>query len=959
MHFKHFKFNSKKIRLTLGVSLILFFSKLTFAQINTIKIETSKPIKTGELFIQAFEGSKPVQSLILMIDNKKYQTNSAGSLLIELTEGPIKIFLPQSEKTLTASIFENQQTYFKIEIEKKELLSTSLETPDDSETLNSTDTETVSSKVKAADPGEILVLAPQSRVSFTALLELRKKNSGVSEILGSEQMARQGDSDAASSLRRVTGLTLLDGKYVFVRGLGDRYSSVQLNGFSLPSPEPARKVVPLDLFPVSILDQVQVQKSYASSFPGEFGGGLIQLETKSKPQETFVQVGTSVNYEPSDQFLTYAGGKTDYLGQDDGTRQMPSRVKAALLSGKKLVDNGDPTTGFSKEELRALGIQFKKNYSTFERKDSSLPNLQLGLGLKKETALWKWGVTGSGSYNTDQDVISQQSSKLDVPRPGELVLSETSVSEIYEIERKLSLATDLSAEYDSTHQLRLTLLSLRHSTDETQIEEFSGPGVNDFSRQRTRTEWVERNLNVQQVQTQHKLGPAHKMALKWGRSQIRREAPDQKEVNYRKVSAEDPYQLDAEVSGNIRTFNDLAENSQDLAVNFEGRYEKLNYQLGLGQIVRSRESDTFRFQFVKDYLAGNTPDLTLNPDQIFSNENDWILVNQTGTADSYSGSQITEHAFLDLKYAIHPQWELSSGLRIESSEQTVKTYFYYSPDDTQSLGENKTLNQLPAYSLKWTPSDKWRLRLAYGETIAKPDFRELSTVRYIDDETGYEAKGNTALVPTIILNLDQRIEYYFAPDEFVSVGLFYKKFENPIEDVFQPLAGSLIKVPQNALSAENRGLEFESRVSLRRWARGLRRWSILGNISWIDSEVQLNPETASQLTSEKRALQGQSPYVVNLGLFYDRPLLGFQGSLMYNVLGRRITEVGTDQRPDIFEEPIHQVDLNVSKRNKSGLSFGFKIRNLIDPKIQSSQGGQTIRSYQKGRSYSAGLTWTL
>lgn len=944
-----------QIRLTLVVGLILFFQTSVFAQENSFKIKN--PVKTGELFVQAFEGPRPVQSLIIVIQNKKYETNSSGSLLIELPVGTVALYLPQSEKTISAEIFENQETYYKIEILNKNQISTQIETPGQK---IQTPTEEVNPIVKSAiDPNEILILAPQSRVSISALLELRKKNTGVSEVLGSEQMARQGDSDAASSLRRVTGLTLLDGKYVFVRGLGDRYSSVQLNGFSLPSPEPSRKVVPLDLFPTSILDQVVVQKSYASHYPGEFGGGLIQLETKSRPQENAAQIGTSLNYEAFDQFLTNEGGKKDYLGYDDGTRQMPSQVRSALLSGKKLVDNGDPNTGFTKEELRQLGTSFKKNYSVFESRDSQIPNLQVGAGRLGEISTLKWGLNGSASYNTDQDVTIQENRRLDVPRPGELVLSEVGKSEIYEIERKISLSTDLSLTYESDHQLRMTILSLRHSTDETNIKESSGPGINDFSRRRTRTEWIERNLNVQQLQGQHQINSQNKLKWRLGRSQIKREAPDQKEVNYRKVSEADPYQLDPEVSGNLRTFNELSERNEDVAVAFEGNFARLSYQVGLGQINKSRESDTFRFQYIKDYLAGDQPDLTLNPDQIFSQPEDWVLVNQTGTADSYSGSQKTDHAFLDLKYQLSPQVELSAGQRIESSLQTVKTYFYFSPDDTQSLGETKTQNQLPAYSIKWTPQEKYRFRLTYGETIARPDFRELSTVRYIDDDTGFEAKGNTALVPTIIQNLDLRSEYYFEADEFVSLGFFHKKFDKPIEDVFQPLAGSLIKVPQNALSAENQGVELESRVALRRVSRDLRRWSILGNVSWIQSKVKLDPVTASQLTSSERPLQGQSPYVINLGIYYDRPQVGLQGSLLYNVLGRRITEVGTDLRPDIFEEPVHQLDLVLAKKNKNGLALGFKIKNLLDPEVQSRQGNQVIRSFQKGRSYSLGATWAL
>ncbi|MFN9067098.1 MAG: TonB-dependent receptor domain-containing protein, partial [Bdellovibrionales bacterium] len=755
---------------------------------------------------------------------------------------------------------------------KSKKVQAQVEVPQNQESnFNNTQKSTVT---LTAQPDEILVLAPQSRVSVAAMLEVRKNNSGVSEVLGSEQMGRQGDSDAASSLRRVTGLTLRDGKYVFVRGLGDRYSAMQLNGFNLPSPEPSRKVVPLDLFPVQILDSIQVQKSFRAPFNGEFGGGLIQLETKSRPTQSQTQMGLSFNFQDSSDFTTYQGGQSDYLAQDDGFRQLPKTVSEALKSGKKFIESSDPSSGFTKDELRQLGSSFKKNYNTFEKNQNSLPNLFLGISQKGNQEKWQWGVNSSFSYLSDIQVQNEKISTLDVPRPGELTLSEAGELSQWEIDRKLALIADTSLIYNQDHQVRMTFLGVRHGTDTTEIRDVSGPGVNDYSRRRTRTEWVERQLNVQQLQSEHKVTAQQSLQFKLGQAQIRRDSPDQKEFIYRQIQISDPFQLDPEVSGNLRTFSELNENSLDMAAIWNLKNTWGSTQLGLSYQERKRNSDTFRFQYKKDYLAGQEPDLTLPPDQIFSQTENWILVNQTGTADSYRGLNRIQSAYIEQTWASISNVEVGLGLRRETSQQNVETFFYYDPSNLQSQVESQDFDLLPSYSVVWKPDDKWRLRASYGETLARPDFRELSTVRYIDEETGFEARGNPQLRAAVLQNFDQRVEYYFEADEFISVGLFYKKFINPIEDVFLPVAGSLLKVPQNADSAENQGIEFETRWALRRINRDLRRWSLLGNVSFINSKVKLDPQANAQLTSTNRALQGQSPYILNMGLFYDRPLMG-------------------------------------------------------------------------------------
>ncbi len=935
---------------------MISFFQFSFAQ----NLNSSK---TGDLFVQAFQGNTPVMGLKIIVQDQVYETNSTGSILLNLEAGSYLVHVPQGEQILPIEIQEDLETLVKINVNPLLKASAEVEaapifkplmTAESTSTLQFKAPETTENTIE-----EFVVLAPQSKVSIAALIEVRKKSSGVTEVLGSEQMSRQGDSDAASSLRRVTGLTLMGGKYVFVRGLGDRYSSIQLNGFKLPSPEPSRRVVPLDLFPTSILDSVIVQKNYLSSFSADFGGGLIQLQTRNLPDKLYAQINLGQSFNDVDDYASYAGGSQDWTGHDDGTRQMPAAIRSALATGKKLIESQDPQLGFTKEELRALGASLRKNYSIVEKSSEPLPSMQIGLGNTWKFEGFNLGASSSVSYSSVIDVDEEKTAQFDVPRPGELSKSQDGRLISSEVDRKLSGTLNLGIDLKKDHRLSILLLALRHSSDETSVNETTGPGINDYARKRTRTEWVERDLFIQQLKGGSKISEPLQLDWRMGRSSATRNAPDSKEYDYRKITSSDPFLLDPEVSGNIRNYNNLIESNDEWGLELTHEIQKFKTQVGVSEMVRDRSSDTFRLQYVKDYLAGEAPDLSRSPDEIFSDAEDWVLVNQTGTADSYSGFQRTQSLFWNTQWQPNPKYEFILGHRLENSVQKVQTFYYYNKDDIQSLGLNESRNLLPSYAMTWKPNDVFRLRFAYGESIARPDFRELSTVRYIDDDTGYEAKGNTELKQTIIRHFDHRIEYYFQTDEYISLGLFYKRFQDPIEDVFQPSAGSLIKVPQNAISAENRGLEVESRLSFRHLNRDLRRWSLMANYSIIDSEVKLDEAKSFNLTSRDRALQGQSPYVLNMSLFYDRPAEGIKASLLYNILGRRITEVGTDLRPDIFEQPSGQLDFVFSQKIKNNMQLGFKARNLLDPSLQAKQGDEIVRTRKKGRAYSLGLTWAI
>jgi hypothetical protein len=817
-------------------------------------------------------------------------------------------------------------------------------------------------KRSVSDLEEFVVLAPKVKGSVSALVEVRKNSAAVAEVLGSEQMAKQGDSDAGASLRRVTGLSLVGGKYVYVRGLGERYSAVTLNGSSLPSPDPSRRVIPLDIFPTSVLESVVVQKSFSPPQPGEFGGGLIQLQTKSLPDKTFLRVSTGATLEGQVDQILYQGGSTDWLGIDDGTRALPDAIRSALASGKKLNENNPPlfTNGFSTEELDSLGRSLPLTYNTTNGQRTNLPSLSLSGGTRANWHDLSFGVSASGSHSTGLEQTEKKSFRYDADSPTNLTLNESSIAKVSEREVKSSGTLDLGAS-NKNHGAQVSLLLVRHSTDEAEIRDSTRTSDSVSSRRITNLEWVERELFTKQISANHQWSTvfAKPLQLRWRLSEsiAQRSAPDAKQYVYEE-RLPGIFTLGRDNNGNRRIYSELKDQSQEIGGELRQDFsltEKIQWGLYAGATVlqRDRAADVWRLHM---RLRNPNIDLTGEPNSILGQigADGFQLTNLTESADSMSAEQTIRSFYVGTELQL-PSWVWSSGFRQEKGRQEVKTFYYFDRQSPTSKAGLETLDLLPAHSLTWKPSDAVRARIAYSETTARPEFRELSTVPFIDNESGYETVGYDKLRGTVIKNYDHRWEFYPSPEESFSIGVFHKEFSFPIEEVFEP-SPNLRKTFRNVDLAKNSGLELDGRLDLRRISRFLRRWSVLGNVSLIRSRVVLGEEARGQQTSENRPLQGQSPWVINAQAQYDRPQQGSAFGLVYNVVGPRITEVGTNFRPDIYEQPFHQLDFVGSQKFAKNYAVNFRAKNLLDPEARSLQGEKLVRTQKKGRSFHVSLS---
>ena len=808
---------------------------------------------------------------------------------------------------------------------------------------------------------EFVVLEPFVEGSLAAFVEEKRTSSAVTDILGAEQISRAGDSDAAGALKRVTGLTLVDGKFVYVRGLGERYSSVLLNGAQIPSPDPTRRVVPLDLFPTEILNGILVQKTFSADMPGEFGGGTIQMRTRGVPESFLLRVSGTLGYADGttgEEGLRSRGGGRDWTGFDDGYRDAPEG-----LFQRPLPLRGTP-------ELTALGVGVASKGFGIGRKEIG-PDTGFAFSLGDRYSFndgdVSLGYIGAFRYSQSWDQREEERAEYAILPDNSLVTQQDYAREQTEraIDSGAFLSTGLGI--GEHHEVILTLMQVRQTNQDERIDEGvkgSGNVERSFS-----TEWIENALTVRQLGGKHSLPRLGGLLLDWQYtdSSAGRDSPFSRSYRYFDQPTLGGFVYDTGATEiRYETLEDAVDEAQ-LALRYPirwGESDSLTLAAGASQLERERRSDIYRFGL---RVRGTIPRVPLPIDDILNEgnvESGVIELFARGRAtDFYTASQTLDAWFTsaDLSWG---DWRANLGLRTEANAQQVVTQDPFATTATPIIGRIDREDRLPAAALTWVYSADAQLRLGYSETVSRPDFRELSRAPFTDPLLDISVVGNPELQQADITSYDLRWEYYFNSLESVSVALFRKEFVNPIELVRTPASGELLEL-RNADSAINQGIELDLYKGLGFVGDGDGWWSrfapwqdlYLGaNYSWIDSEVDLGDNVGIQ-TSAQRPLQGQSPYVANLSLSYQ-PGVGIEATLLYNVFGERISKVGESGVPDEYEQPFHQLDFTFSAELPwKGWRTKLRLRNLLDPAVEYHQGDETSRRYRKGREAALTLEW--
>ncbi|MBN2804025.1 MAG: TonB-dependent receptor [Deltaproteobacteria bacterium] len=922
---------------------------LSFIEGVVLHEETGQPVKGMKIFVRGINGET--------------QTDENGKYKIELPVGTYDLsFLHQDFTTIS----------------KKDVLVKENEIT----TLN------IDATPLGVTLADYVVSAPKIEGGSAKLMEERQESSHVEDVIGAEQMAKTGDSNAASALKRVTGITVVGGKYVYVRGLGERYSSTLFNGAMLPSPEPERRVIPLDMFPSGMLESVVIQKSYSPEMPGEFGGGVVMLRSRNYPKKFLFDVSLSGEIVTGTTFSDgwkSVSGTTDWLGVDGGFRDLdPEFVKAT--KDQKLVEGDLINPGFTLEDIERLGESMPKQWKSYKETVPPGFGASVSIGNTFKLRKIKLGVLASGMYDNDWESLEQEYTVYNMGANGMEPFHSYSFENTTNTVKTAAFLA-LGLEFSKNHKIRSTTMINRISDNMTRWYEGHNRDV-DTDIRVLRIRWVERQLFSQQLLGEHVLEPLHNLGIDWRYTYSRatRDEPLRRQARYDLEDAENGiWKLSNRPDGNSLLYSDLLDTTHDIGFDLNMPFDFKNnthFKISTGGAfaIRNRESDTRRFTFNTKKSnsfpsTGDTP-LSNDPHELFNDEFigpfKWVVEGEDGPedrdfagmeifettqpTDNYTASQNIAAGYLKVDLELFDELKLMGGVRIEKSDQSVKTFELFTPTPQVTEAKLKTVDPLPAVTANWTFVKDMVLRAGYGRTVSRPEFRELSEARFNDVTGGRDLYGNPDLKRATIDNFDLRWDWFWESGNVLSFGGFYKYFNSPIEVSIDPAAQTAMTW-RNAKSAKNFGLEFDIKRSFAWITEKLSDFYFAGNASYIFSRVQLTE--AGIQTSDKRPLQGQSPYVINAQLGYDNIDQKFSAIILYNVFGARISEVGASGLPDTYEQPFQYLNFVIKKKFRDRFGASFKIQNILNQYVHFVQGGKTTFKYRPGVSFSLGLGFSM
>lgn len=845
----------------------------------------------------------------------------------------------------------------------------------------------------ATELEEFIVTAPSLEGGILAVLAEKQNSSGVAEVVSAEEFSKSGDSNAASALSRVTGLTLVDGKYIYVRGMGDRYSSTRLNGAGLPSPEPTKRVVPLDMFPTGMIGSILVQKTYSPNLPGAFGGGTVLLRTKPIPLEKSRKVSINLGGNSQSSFKSldnYQGGSRDWLGIDDGTRDIPSGAENFV---KNPPERFDPLRD-EDSELYDIAKQMPNIYKLSPSYVGPDIGIKLGLGDRYEAYGGNsgWGYNFALNYSNKSRYSEEE--RQDFAEPTQRFLPELERKYKTSYSTNLGMMGSLIYEEGENTKLDATTIIARNSSD-TIIRDTSYSSDNENNFEKYSLQWEERQLLSQQFHGLHIFPNANDLELEWQTtlSNASRVSPDtrvyayQQSANVNDDTGElNPYQFQFRGDGNQRMWEELDDQAMSSTLDFK---LPIYDWWGMSGLIKSglmveqkdRTSDTYKFSWDTTRFRnvdGATEALESgNPEDIFVNENlgternDVKIKNITQSTDSYKASEKIEAFYLMSDFQISKYLKVMAGLRSESSLQEVEVF-----TDAQRTEVDKTsLDErfwLPALSFTVPYRKGEQLRLAYSKTLNRPDLKELSESTYIDPESRDYYTGNPDLKIATIKNIDIRWEKYFNKFENISFALFKKDFTNPIEIIETPNVTEGLKTYtySNVSTATNQGVELQTRLWLRRFfGRDFPAFYLEGNFTKIDSSVDFSGLDSIIATNSERPLQGQSPWVFNLNLGYENLIKEINANLVLNMKGDSIYAAGSKISPDAetgvddtYLVSPATLDFVYNQRVYWGaedkLKLKFKAQNLLDGIYKLRIQDEIQKQYKKGISFNLSLEYT-
>lgn len=843
--------------------------------------------------------------------------------------------------------------------------------------------------------GDINVTAVRKTNTEISMITDIKTNVFVSTGISGQQISKTLDKDASEVVKRVPGITIMDDRFLIVRGLSQRYNNVWLNNSATPSAEADVKAFSFDIIPSSMIENIMIFKSPAAELPADFAGGFVRITTRNMPDRNsmLLQYGTGFNEGTTfNDFYKYEGSKTDFLGFDNGTRALPEDMPQHL----NLYESS--TNPVVRDNITKLGRELLKNWTT--ERASALPDQKFLFSLYRKFKIGKSevGNTTSLTYsltNNSDDINIDDYSIYDFGNNRPSYLNEFR-DRSYTKSARASIMNNWA--FLLGNKSKIEFRNLFNQVGYTRTTMRTGrEWYNDGRYIRSEDmRYLSRTIYSGQLAGNHSLDKTGDLSLNWiaGYSASVKNEPDTKRYRYiQNLQNPDEYMLlfsdQADLSSVSRMWIHLNENAISASLNLNYRMNISGFRpeikAGFYFENKDRKFVARNFGYAKGSNASYFDKTNLPIDQIFTDENinliDGIkLMEVTNLSDSYTASNHQIAGYFSARFPITARLNLYSGIRIEKNKQTLSSYRQGSTIKVDV--DRDTINIFPSANLTYNFSDKSLLRLAYGMTVNRPEFREIAPFYYVDFEMNAGIYGAPDIKQAYIHNFDIRYELYPATGETFNIGAFYKHFIDPIEQVI--LGNSPTQYSfENVKSAYSAGVEAEARKSLG-FIKGMDKFSLVMNASWIQSKVQFDPGSLFR----DRPLEGQSPYIVNVGLYYQNDNKGMMFSALYNVIGKRIAAVGRpspnqwEDIPDIYEMPRNLIDLTFSKMIGKHIEIKVGVKDLLNQKVEYvqrvnavvdmsvySNGSvegmkkfdetQVTKSYFPGRYFSLGVSFKL
>ena len=767
-------------------------------------------------------------------------------------------------------------------------------------------------KTKTGD--EVVIRSSSAKKeTVNAMISFQKTTNTVASVISAESIRRSPDKNTGEVLKRTPGASIQEGKFIVIRGLADRYNQAMINGILLTSTEPDRKTFSFDLIPSAMIDNLIINKAFVPEYPGEWAGGLIQVNTKDIPAKNFmtIQLGTGFNTQTIGNkfYKDGQGGKTDWLGMDDGTRNLPTaytrKAEFDILTpaektaiGKQMRNTWSP-----KEIASPLNLSFQANggFSTnvFGKKLGGI----FGINYSKSSRRLQL-LNRSNAIDNITNVVSVISEYNDTKYQQDISAGALgSVSLQFNPRNKISAKAIVNVNSpNSTTQ--------RNGEDFSRTEQLRG---NEFT-------FKQNTFFTVQLLGEHSI--AKPLKFKWygAFNILDGYVPDQRRLLYSKTSnTSDPYRLLISNSLSQQTGSRIYQSLSDYIYTAGGdlgytfKWLNQNQTIKGGYMLQIKDR-LYDAQLFANYLPLDNPSLRLLPaDQVFDaanfgngTDNKFAFDAIKGNNFRYMANTILNAGFLQFDNQFGNKLRVVWGLRVENYDQLVGSVKKWDPRHTYS----KLTDFLPGLNATYKLNQKTNLRLSASQTVIRPELRELSSLNLYDFELNASVQGNPLLKRTKVSNFDFRYEIYPRAGEVINAGVFYKHFTNPIEQIFNGLGGGASTLNYaNAKKANSYGVEVETRKKLD-FIPGMKNFTFQANAAYIYSKVK------DESLAVDRSLQGQSPYILNLGLLYDLEKYGFNATLLFNQIGQRIYLVGdiVGGAPDIYEAPRPVLDLQLAKK---------------------------------------------